>query len=157
MKLFISGILMTQIYLAELTVYDPDLPGTTTLRFTDYPVFNAPDAPGEYTGRIGGVTLFDVQLSPDPRQAGPQVASGGITLKNTDRSLDALLLRCGVAGHPFTLKLGDHADAYAEFTTILTGKMLAPKRTAGGYEIALRDAGLDLDERLGRTAFASGW
>jgi hypothetical protein len=146
------------IYLLQLTVYDPALLATRTLYFSSTAGYNDPSAPAYHEPRIESVVLFETMLSADPRRAAPQIAAGGVKLKNHDEQLTATFLQCGVAGFAARLLVGEIDDKglgdYSGFVEVLSGKAVEPTLDGTSISVNVRDRTLDLEVPVARTAFA---
>lgn len=144
------------IYLLEATVYDPNLPGTTTLRYASGQGYNQPSAPAYYAPRIDEDKLvqYQVYLSADPRVPGPQINAGSVPLKDYDGAIKALIARCGVAGFSAALLIGDDQAAYGTFTTLVTAKLADPTVDPTSVTFHFQDRSAELNVPLGRSTFA---
>lgn len=145
---------MTQVFLAEITAYDPALPGAVTLRYASGLGYNHPTAPGFYTPRLRepgqiGRAMFGGRTT----LGAVQVGIGEMSLVNHDGALDDLN-RYAFDGRALRLLIGDSAAAYSGFAVVLTGTMLAARCTESEIQILVRDRLLELDKPLLTTQFA---
>jgi hypothetical protein len=139
---------MGRIYLAEITAYDPALPGVVTLRYASGLGYNHPSAPAYYEPRIiepgqirrsmfaGGTTLGAVE-----------VGYGELRLANVDGALDALATY-GFDGRLLRVLAGDDAGIYSSFASVFVGTMLAPRVTEEEVQILVRDRLFELERPL---------
>lgn len=136
------------IYLAEITAYDPGLPGATVLRYgTHGYTTGRADTPADtaYLPRIQQPALMQ-RACFDRFTTGGQsrIGYGELVLTNPDGELDALL-DYGFDGRLLTLRLGEHDAAYpGGFTTIIAGTMEQPEFTLDAVRIRVRDRQAEL-------------
>jgi len=150
---------MALIYLAELTVYDPALPGTRVLTFASGRGFTT--TPSEtpantfYDPRLK--QALDIQRDLFARgttQGRTRIGYGDLVLNNEDGGLDALL---GYAfdGRAITVRVGDEAAAYpAGFTTVFVGTMEQCEVSVSSVIVKVRDRQLELQVPLQTTKYA---
>lgn len=137
------------IYLAEITAYDPGTSAEITWRFasgTGYDnagTFYAPrlENPGSvsraFAGGIGGRASASL---------------GEIILTNNDGGLNALADDF-FDGRTLTLKQGDSATAYASFTTILVATIETASFERERVSLRLRDRSVELDKPFENTKY----
>lgn len=148
------------VYLAELTVYDPGLPGTRTLYYSTGQGFTT--TPSQTPAN----TVFDprirnpVDISRNLFSAGKTtgkstVGYGDLILENGDGALDALLTY-GLDGQPYIVRCGPPTASYPSgFTTVATGTMQqaeAPDNKT--LRIKIRDNQADFDQPIQPTKYA---
>ncbi len=150
---------MSDLYLAELVVYDPGLPGTKTLYYATQGFTTQPsETPANtfYDGRIAqAIAVRRDAFAPGTTMGRSQVSVGDLVLNNADGGLDGLLAY-GTDGRAITIRRGQPGAAYPSgFTTIFAGTM---GQIAEGDEktlnIPLRDRMLSLLLPLQSTKYA---
>ncbi len=139
---------MAQIYLAEITAYDPALPGVVTLRYSSGQGYNHPSAPGFYDPRLKEPGQIQRSMFGNRTTLGAvETAIGELSLVNHDGALDALN-GYGVDGRSLRLLIGDSAAAYSSFTVVFTGTALSARCTEAEVQFLIRDRLLELDKPL---------
>jgi hypothetical protein len=145
---------MTQIYLAEITAYDPGLPGVVTLRYASGLGYNHPSAPGYYAPRLRQPGQIERSMFGSRTTLGAvETGIGEMSLVNHDGALDAIE-DYALDGRALRLLIGDDAAVYSSFTTVFTGTMLAARSTEGEIQILVRDRLLELDKPLLTATYA---
>jgi len=137
------------VHVAEVVAYDPGVPGTVTLRFSEGGglVTTPTDTPAStwYDARLknpGSVKrdLFDAGST----SGRSRVGYGDLVLDNADGGLDALLTY-GISGRSVILRRGLRGAAYpAGFTTRFAGTAEQPETSGTAIVIKLRDLQADL-------------
>lgn len=137
------------IYLAEITAYDPGASAVVTWRFASGPgydnagTFYAPrlENPGSvsraFAGGIGGKASASL---------------GEIILTNNDGGLNTLADDF-FDGRTLTLKQGDSAAAYASFATILVATIETASFERERISLRLRDRSVELDKPFETTKY----
>lgn len=139
---------MARIYLAEVTAYDPALPGLVTLRYASGLGYNDPSAPGFYDPRLVEPGQIRRDLFGSGTTLGAvEIGYGELRLANLDGALDGLL-DYGFDGRLLRVLVGDDAAAYGTFIVLSTGTMLAPAITEAEITLVLRDRLFELDKPL---------
>lgn len=161
------------IYLAEITAYDPALPGVRVLRYSSGAGYSSPGAPGYYAPRIKQPASFrrDAFDAGRTRRRGEEGANvtaedavntgggsrigwGALVLANDDGLLDGIR-DWGLDGRPFTLLgLESERAAYGDAVTILSGTMEQPVCSLDEVTIRLRDRQEELDGPIQTAKFA---
>ncbi len=151
---------MNLIYLAELTVYDPSLPGTRVLRFATGAkgLTTAPtESPANthFQPRIITPASLSFDVVADGRTFGQStVGVGEMVLNNADGALDGLM-DYGFDGRPLVIRLGPEGAAYpAGFTTVLVGTMEQPEFNWTRVTVRLRDRQAELQRALQQVKYA---
>lgn len=144
---------MARIYLAEITAYDPSLPGTITLRYATGGGYNHPSAPGYYEPRIIEPGQIRRSMFAGRTTLGAiEVGYGELRLANIDGALDALD-DYGFDGRPLRVLAGDDAADYSTFAVVFTVTMLAPRISFAEVQILIRDRLFDLEKPLLTTKY----
>lgn len=150
---------MSQIYVAELTVYDPAISGTRVLRYctgTGYTTGSA-DSPAHtfYEPRIEQPANMQRSLATGAASRGAsRVGFGELVMVNIDGGLDGLV-DYGFDGRPITIKLGTVRPWQAPvWTTVLQGTMARADFSWSQLSISLRDRQAELDTPLQTTTYA---
>lgn len=132
------------VFLAELVVYDPFLPGNRTLRYSSHIGFVT--GPAETPAN----TYYDARIQEPARmtrdafssgrtQGESRVGFGDLILKNDDGVLDPLL-QYAFDGWPITIRMGQIGAAYpAGFQTFLVATMQQPEFDGALVRVKLRD------------------
>lgn len=140
------------IFLAEITAYDPGTAGVITYRFASGPGYD--NAGTFYAPRIENPATFTRSMGgPDGGRAG--VSYGELTLVNTDGGLDAMADDF-FDGRTLTLKYGDSAGAYGSFTTILVAVIEAIAVEGARVSVRLRDRTAALDKPFSDVKYTGG-
>lgn len=139
---------MSQLYIAEITVYDPALPGERVLRYCTG------------TGYVDGAHQFYEPRIEQPANMQRALASGSATrgasrvgygellLVNLDGGLDGLV-DYGFDGRAIVIKLGTLRPWQAPvWTTVLQGTMARADFSWSQLSISLRDRQAELDKPL---------
>jgi len=136
---------MSLIYTAEITVYDPALPGSRTLFFASDEGFTSrtSDSPSDtvFEPRIMQPALLRRDAFDKGTTGGrSRVGYGELILNNADGGLDSFI-DYGLDSRELVIRVGDpFTDAYpAGFTTILRGSMTQPEVSATRVRIPVRD------------------
>ena len=136
---------MSQIYTAEVTVYDPALPGSRPLFFASDEGFTSKpsDSPSDtvFEPRIMQPALLRRDAFDKGTTGGrSRVGYGELILNNADGGLDPFI-DYGLDARELVIRVGDpFTDAYpAGFTTILRGSMTQPEVSATRVRIPVRD------------------
>ena len=129
-----------QVYLAEIVVYDPSLPGTRTLRYATRGFVTGPaETPANtfYDERLSQPAALKRDIfSAGTTQGASRVGYGDLLLLNGDGALDALR-DYGVDGRVLTIRKGLPGAAYPSgFPVDFVGTM----DTAEFITHVLRDA-----------------
>lgn len=132
------------IYLVEIEAYDPDLPGTTTLRYTSgegkttLPSETPPNV--YYENRVTNPINFTRTAFSDSRvMGGGEIGFGEIVLSNLDQEM-SFLLDYGLDGRQVVVRTGRQDGAYpADFAVLFTGTMKAPTVSTSEVRINLKD------------------
>lgn len=138
------------IFLAEITAWDPGTAGVITYRFASGLGFDS--AGTFYVPRIENPATFTRSMGGGfGGRAG--ASYGELTLKNEDGALD------GMAddffdGRTLTLKYGDEAGAYGSFTTILVAAVESVAVEQSRVSVRLRDRTAALDKPFSDTKYA---
>jgi hypothetical protein len=146
---------MSQIYIAEVTAYDPALPGEKVLRFctgTGY-TSGAGDTPAHawHEPRIQQPANMQRAL---PLRGASRVGYGELVLVNLDGGLDDLV-EYGFDGRQIAIKLGTLRPWQSPvWTTVLQGTMARADFSWSQLTISLRDRMAELDKPLQSTAYA---
>jgi hypothetical protein len=145
---------MTQIYLAEITAYDPTLPGVVTLRYASGLGYNHPSAPGYYAPRLREPGQIARSMFASRTTLGAvETGIGEMSLANQDGALDAIE-DYGLDGRLLRLLIGDDAAAYSSFVVVFAGTMLAARCVEAEVQILVRDRLLELDKPLLTATYA---
>lgn len=140
------------IFLAEITAYDPGAAGVITYRFASGPGYD--NAGTFYAPRIENPATFTRSMGgPDGGRAG--VSYGELTLVNTDGGLDAMADDF-FDGRALTLKYGDSAGAYGSFTTILVAVIESIAVEGARVSVRLRDRTAALDKPFSDAKYTGG-
>lgn len=138
------------IFLAEITAWDPGTAGVITYRFASGRGFD--NAGTFYAPRIENPAMFTRSMG---GSAGGRAGSsyGELTLKNEDGALD------GMAddffdGQTLTLKYGDEAGSYGSFTTILVATVETIAVECARVSVRLRDRTAALDKPFSASKYA---
>lgn len=123
------------IFLAEITAWDPGTSGVITYRFASGSGFD--NAGTFYAPRIENPSTFQRSIG---GVAGGRtgISYGELTLVNTDGGLDAMADDF-FDGRTLTLKYGDDAGAYGSFTTILVATIESLAIERERVSVRLRD------------------
>lgn len=146
---------MSQIYIAEITAYDPSIPGERVMRFctgTGY-TSGAGDTPAHawHEPRIQQPANMQRAL---PLRGASRVGYGELVLVNIDGGLDALV-DYGFDGRSIAIKLGTMRPWQAPvWTTVLQGTMARADFSWGQLTISLRDRMAELDKPLQSTSYS---
>lgn len=132
------------IYLAEITAYDPALPGVTTLRYASG--LGKMTLPGEtpanahFDARLmQPITFRRAMFSTARVSGGATVGTGEIVLNNADQGLSGLR-DYGIDGRAVVVRVGPQGAAYpAGYTTFLTATAEQVEVGARSVTIRLRD------------------
>lgn len=150
---------MSQIYVAEITAYDPALPGARTLRYctgTGY-TSGASDSPSHtfYEPRIEQPANMHRSLASGGGTRGAtRVGYGELVMVNIDGGLDGLV-DYGFDGLGIVIKLGTLRPWQSPvWTTVLQGTMAQADFSWGQLTISLRDRQAELDKPLQTAAYA---
>lgn len=150
---------MAQIYIAELVVYDPSIPGTTTLYFASQGyVTKTTDTPAStyYDGRIQQPANVQRSAFDGAATYGEtRVGYGELVLANNDGSLDGLIAY-GFDGRAITIKLGivtPSDGGVPTWTTVLKGTMEQPEFSWDKVTIAVRDRQFEIDIPIQRNKY----
>lgn len=148
-----------QIYLAELTAFDPAVGNTRVLRFaTGQGFVTAPtETPANsfFDPRIITPATLSLDVVADGKTFGQSaVGVGELVLNNADGGLDALI-DYGFDGRSLILRLGDDEAAYPSgFTTVLVGTMERVEFSLSQVVVRLRDRQAALQKPLQTTKYA---
>lgn len=140
---------MTDLYLAELTVYDPSVPGVITLRYSSGQGLTTlpSETPANtiYDARLKQPATMTRNLFGAGRTSGAsQIGYGDLILRNGDGALDALLTY-GLSGRALVIRRGAVGAAYpGGFPIQLACTMEQPEATGDDIVIKVRDGQLDL-------------
>lgn len=143
---------MSQIYLAEVTAYDPSLPGERVLRYCTG------------TGYVDGSSQFFDPRIEQPANMQRSLGNGGrgasrigygeLVLVNIDGGLDGLV-DFGFDGRSIAIKLGTQRPWQTPvWTTVLQGTMARADFSWSQLTISLRDRMAELDKPLQATVYA---
>jgi hypothetical protein len=147
------------LWLAEITVYDPGIPGTTVLRYATGRghVTGPAETPAStyYDARIAQpAAMSRTAFAAGATQGGSTLGYGDLVLINEDGALDGLLAY-GFDGRPITIRRGSPGAAYPSgFPVWLTGTMQQPEVTTSTVTIKLRDRQAELTIPLQPTKYA---
>lgn len=148
----------TLITAVEITAYDPDLPGTRTLYFSDARlVTGAAATPAHqwFDDRIQAAPNFERRAFGSARvTSGGQSTGGVLELANADHAL-SYLLDLGLDGRDIVVRTGTDAETYPTgWTTWLTGTVRQVEVTTDKAILRLKDrmAVLDLPLQANRYA-----
>lgn len=145
---------MGQVYLAEITAYDPALPGVVTLRYASGLGYNHPSAPGYYAPRLREPGQIARSMFANRTTLGAvETGIGEMSLVNHDGELDAID-GYSLDGRALRLLIGDDAAAYSSFTVVFSGTMLAARSIEAEVQILVRDRLLELDKPLLTATYA---
>lgn len=149
---------LQQIFLAELVVYDPGIPGTFTLRFaTKRGLTTLPSetpASALYDARI----IQPVDVTRDlfagiSTMGAARVGYGDLVLDNKDGQLDAMI-NYGFDGRALTVRQGDEGAAYPSgFPVVFIGTMEQVTFDADAITIKVRDRILETQVALQTTRY----
>jgi len=147
------------IYLVEIEVYDPDLPGTKTLRFTSSggkttkPTETPPNV--HYEGRVLNPINFTRTAFSDSRvMGGAEIGYGEIVLSNKDQGLSEIL-NYGLDGRQVVIRTGPQDGDYPDdYDVFFTGTMRMPTVTTSQVRINLKDKLAILDLPIQTTKYA---
>lgn len=134
------------VYLVEITAYDPDIPGTTTLRYTSGTgmMTRPSETPANawFDPRLQEPISFRRTMFSNARvTGGGTVGTGDIVLNNQDQAL-AYLRDLGIDGRDVVVRVGPQGAAYPSgYTTFLTG-------TAEQVEVGARTVTIRLRDKL---------
>lgn len=138
------------IFLAEVTAWDPGTAGVITYRFASGTGYD--NAGTFYVPRIENPATFTRSMGGG--FGGRASASyGELTLINTDGALDALADDF-FDGRTLTLKYGDEAGSYASFSTILVAIVESIAVEQSRVSIRLRDRTAALDKPFSEAKYA---
>jgi hypothetical protein len=144
---------MTLIYLAEISAYDPALPGVVTLRYSSGTGYAHPSAAGFYDPRIlQPATLQRTAFDSGTTTGAVATGYGALVLANNDGALDALA-DYGFDGRTIRILLGESTGSYAGFAELFVGTMEQPRLTIDAVEILLRDRLFELDAPVQATRY----
>lgn len=138
-----------QIFLAELTAYDPATASVVTHRFSSGTGYD--DDGTFYAPRIENPASFRREIN-DASGGRAGVSLGELTLVNNDGGLNALTGQY-FDGRTLTLKVGQQSDAYASFTTILNATVESAAFERERVSIRLRDKAVTLDQPFSDTKY----
>jgi hypothetical protein len=147
------------LWLAELTVYDPAIAGTRTLRYASGlgHVTGPSETPANawYDPRIKQPALMKRDLFQSGTTYGrSRVGYGDLVLLNDDGALDGLI-DYGFDGRAVTIRRGEPGAAYpAGFTTVLVGTMEQAEFSSSEVRVKLRDRQFELQVPLQPTKYA---
>lgn len=146
-------------YVAEITVYDPALPGERTFYYTSGLGFTtrSTDTPAEtlVEGRVRQPALlrrdvFDIGTT----GGASRVGFGELVLANEDGALDGFRVY-GLDGRDLVVRVGDPSAAYPSgWTVLFRGTMEQADTTLDSLIIRLRDRQAFADQPLQRTRYA---
>jgi hypothetical protein len=115
---------MTQIVIADVSAWDPAIPGVVTLRFSTEGFVDA--SANYYDGRIQQpANVSRVMYSSQATTGRSQIGFGALVLSNLDGGLD-YMLPLAFAGRAVTIKLGEvlpNSGGIPTWTTVLAGVM----------------------------------
>lgn len=135
---------MTIVYVAEVTAYDPALPGERTFYYaTDLGFTTRPtDTPANthFDGRITQPALIQRDAFEEVTTRGSsRVGFGELSLSNVDGVLDAFL-DYGLDGRRLIIRAGPEGAAYpGAYTTLFRGTMEQPLVSPSEVRIRIRD------------------
>lgn len=146
------------LYVAELTAYDPGLPGTRTLYFSSAGFCSLPtDTPANTAFDARIIQPSDVirDLFDSGTTSGrSRMTFGDLVLLNPDGGLDAMLTY-GFDGRFIIIRRGAPGAAYpASFQTVFSGTMEQPEAEGDYLRIKLRDWQLTTQQPLQTTKYA---
>ncbi len=150
---------MSQIYVADITAYDPALPGLRTLRYCTGIGYTtrAADSPAHtfYEPRIQQPANMQRSLASGAGTRGAtRVGYGELVLVNLDGGLDGLV-DYGFDGRPISIKLGTMRPWQSPvWTTVITGTMARADFSWSQLTISLRDRQAELDTPLQTVTYA---
>lgn len=150
---------MSQIYLAEISAYDPALPGLRTLRYCTCIGYTtgAADTPSHtyYEPRIQQPANMQRSLASGAGTRGAtRVGYGELVLVNLDGGLDPLV-DYGFDGRAISIKLGTQRPWQAPvWTTVITGTMARADFSWSQLTISLRDRQAELNAPLQTVTYA---
>lgn len=161
---------MAQIIVAEVTAYDPSIPGTRVLYFATQGYVSKPtDSPANtyYDGRIQQpASVLRTMFAPNQTTGRSQIGYGNLVLTNADGGLDALL-DYSFAGRPIVIKLGEvlasqldavgatfFSGAAPTWTTVITGTMEQVEFNWRTVVIRVRDRQQDIAKPLQSVRYA---
>jgi hypothetical protein len=147
------------IYIAEVTAFDPSIPGTRVLRYstgqghTTRPAETPANA--YYDPRIAQPALVRRDLFDAGTTAGQsRIGYGDLVLLNEDGALDELL-NYAFDGREIVIRQGPVGAAYpGGFDTILVGTMEQPEVARSTVTIKVRDRQAELETPLQATKYA---
>lgn len=149
---------MTLVVAADISAYDPSVPGVVTLRYSTHGyVSGATESPAHtyYDNRIIQAGNFQRTMFEDARTFGEtRLGFGEILLANYDGGLDGLL-NYGFAGRSVVIRLADVTPGVVPtWTTIISGTMEQAEFNWDSVRIRIRDKQLDLAKPLQQTRYA---
>jgi hypothetical protein len=145
-------------YVAEITVYDPSLPGERTLIFTSGLGFTTrgTDTPANtlIEGRVRQPALLRRDIFDIGTTGGAsRVGFGELVLANEDGALDAFRTY-GLDGRELVVRVGDPTAAYpAGWSVLFRGTMEQADTSLSDVTIRLRDRQAFAEQPLQRTRF----
>jgi hypothetical protein len=145
------------LFLLEIVVYDPALPGTRTLRYATgrgFVTSPADSSPNEYYDACvqQALQMNRWLFSPNATRGRSATSLGRIELNNEDGRLDSLI-KYGFDGQTITVKRGWVGAAYSSFTTELVATMSVPEYSGKKFIINLRDRQLEAQVPLQPTKY----
>lgn len=146
---------MSQIYIAEITAYDPAIPGEKIMRFCTGIGYTsgAGDSPAHvfFEPRIEQPANMQRSL---PSRGASRIGYGELVMVNVDGGLDDLV-DYGFDGRSIAIKLGTMRPWQAPvWTTVLQGTMARADFSWSQLTISLRDRQAELDKPLQTTVYA---
>ena len=143
---------------ADITAYDPALPGSRTLRFSTNGYVSGPsESPANtyYDNRIVQAGNFQRTMFASGQTFGStRLGYGELVLANVDGGLDAMA-EYAYAGQSITIKLGDvQPGVVTTWTTILSGVMEQVEFSWNNVRVRIRDRQQDIAKPLQQVRYA---
>lgn len=139
------------LWLAEITAYDPGTAGVITWRFASG---NGYDNAGTwYAPRIENPASFSRSIGGSSTGGRASASYGELTLINNDGALNALADDY-FDGRTLTLKVGNSAMAYGSFQTVLVATIETVAMERERVSVRLRDRAIALDTPFSTVKYA---
>ena len=148
---------MSDVYVAEITAYDPSVPGVITLRYSNTGfTTGGSDTPAHthFAERIiNAATLQRFMFADGTTRGRTRTTYGDLVLANGDGELDALK-DYGFDGRDVIIRRGSEGAAYPSgFTKVLTATMEQAELTRSELTIRIRDKQEELNKPLQATKY----